>query len=147
MLLSKLKHYGINGIPYNLLSTYQTNRKQYVQFEYSCSEMLDTQYGVPQGSILGPLLFIIYINDFPNTSKVFQFIMYADNTILSCCVDTIQSNNIDKVINEEMSKVNNLLVTNKLSLNLIKPNIYNFIKLLSMFLIYICKLTIMKSHV
>ena len=80
ILLSKLKHYGINGISYNLLSTYLTNRKQYVQFESSCSEMLDTQYGLPQGSILGPLLFIIYINDFPNASKVFQFIMYADDT-------------------------------------------------------------------
>ena len=81
ILLSKLKHYGINGISYNLLSTYLTNRKQYVQFKSSCSEMLDTQYGVPLGSILGPLLFVIYINDFQNASKVCQFIMYADDTI------------------------------------------------------------------
>ena len=107
ILLSKLKHYGINGISYNRLSTYLTNRKQYVQFESSCSEVLDTLYGVLQGYILGPLLFIIYINDFPNASKVFQFIMYAGNTTLGCCVYTIQSNNIDKVINEELSKVNN----------------------------------------
>ena len=128
ILLAKLKHYGINGISYNLLSTYLTNRKQYVQFESSCSEMLDTQYGVPQGSILGPLLFIIYINDFPNASKVFQFIMYADDTTLSCCVDTIQSNNIDEVINKELRKVNNWLVTNKLSLNFNKTKYMQFHK-------------------
>ena len=94
ILLSNLKHYGINGISHNPLSIYLTNRKQYVQFESSCSEMLDTHYGVPQGSILGPLLFIIYINDIPNTSNVFKFIIYADDTTLSCCGDTIQSNNI-----------------------------------------------------
>ena len=90
ILLSKLKHYGINDISYNLLSTYLTNRKQYIQFESSCSDVFDTLYGIAQGSILGPHLFIIYINDLPNASKVFQFIMHADDTTLSCCVDTIQ---------------------------------------------------------
>ena len=54
--------------------------------------------------------------------------MYADDTILSCCVDTIQSNNIDKVINEELSKVNNWLVTNKLSLNFNKTKYMQFHK-------------------
>ena len=122
ILLSNLKHYGINDISYNLLSTYLANRKQYVKFESSCSEILDTQYGVPQGSFLGPLLFIIYTNDFPNASKVFQFIMYADDTTLSCCVDTIKSNDKDKVINEELSKVNICLVTHKLSLNINNTN-------------------------
>ena len=81
--------------------------KQYVHFESSCTKMLDTQHGVPQGSILGHLLFIIYINDFPNASKLFQFTMYADDRTLSSCVDTIQSNNKDRVINTELSKVNN----------------------------------------
>ena len=72
--------------------------------------------------------FIIYINDFPNASKVFQFIMYADDTTLSCCVDTIQSNNIDEVINKELRKVNNWLVTNKLSLNFNKTKYMQFHK-------------------
>ena len=99
-----LIHYGINDSSYNLLSTYLSNQKQYVQFESSCSK----------------ILLIIYINDFPNASKLFQFIMYADDTTLSCCVDTIQSNDKDRVINTELSKVNNWLVTNKLSLNINK---------------------------
>ena len=72
-----------------------SNRKQYVQFESSCSQMLDIQHGVPQGYILGPLLFIIYINDFPNASKLIKLIMYADDTTFNCCVDTKQSNNKD----------------------------------------------------
>ena len=83
ILLSKLKYYGLNGISYNLLSTYLSKRKQYVQFESSCSKMLDIQHSVPQGYIMGPLLCIIYINDFPNASKLFQFIMYADDTTLA----------------------------------------------------------------
>ena len=68
-------------------------------------------------------------------------------TQLSCCVDTMQSNNIDKVINEELNTVKYWLVTNKFSLNFNKTKYMQFMKLLNMFLIYICKLTIMKYHV
>ena len=89
ILLAKLKHYGINGIAYTLFETYIRNRKQYVKFESENSKLLNIKRGVPQGSILGPLLFIIYINDLPNASNFFNFLMYADDTTLSCCIDKI----------------------------------------------------------
>ena len=61
ILLSKLHYYGISGIPYNLLSTYIRNRKQYVQYQETISNLLNIKHGVPEGSILGPLLFLIYM--------------------------------------------------------------------------------------
>ena len=92
--------------------------------------MLDIQHGVPQESTLGPLLFIIYINDFPNASKFFQCIMYADDTVLRCCLDTIPSNDKYRIINTELGKVNNWLVSNKLSLNINKTKYMLFHKAL-----------------
>ena len=73
--------------------------------------------------------------------------MYADDTTLSCCVDTIQSNDKDRVINTELSKVNNWLISNKLSLNINKRKYMLFHKAPNMFYIYICILIIMKSHI
>ncbi len=65
------------------MQSYFTDRKQYVEFNDTCSEMLALTTGVPQGSILRPLLFIIYINDIPQASELFDFILYADGTTLS----------------------------------------------------------------
>ncbi len=83
ILLRKLDYYGIEDANLNLFQNYLTNRKQYVEFGDNKSYMLDITTGVPLGSILGPLLFIIYINDMTQVSKIFKFIMYADDTTLS----------------------------------------------------------------
>ena len=82
ILLAKLRYYGIHDTALLLMKCYLNNRKQYVEFEDTKSEILPITVGVPQGSILGPLLFIIYINDFSQASCIFKFIMYADDTML-----------------------------------------------------------------
>ena len=60
--------------------SYLTDRKQYVYFNGQSSELKEISCGVPQGSVLGPLLFLIYINDLPNISKILKFYLFADDT-------------------------------------------------------------------
>ena len=90
ILLNKLHHYGIRDGSLNLFKSYLQNRKQYVVINNAKSETLDITTGVPQGSILDPLHFIIYINDLPNASNIFHSIMYADDTNLSASLQSIK---------------------------------------------------------
>ena len=103
-----------------LFKNYLTNRKQYVKFNDIKSNLLQIKTGVPQGSILGPLLFIIYVNDFSKASTIFDFICYADDTTLFCTLSKLvnaQNANPDIKINIELAKINEWLEINKLSIN------------------------------
>ena len=80
ILLHKLQLYGIRGNAYRWLENYLSNRQQYVTFNGIDSTFKNIECGVPQGSILGPLLFLLYVNDISNTSALLSFILFADDT-------------------------------------------------------------------
>ena len=91
ILLKKLEHYGIRGMALKWMESYLNGRKQYVTVSGHNSTTRDMEHGVPQGSILGPLLFIIYINDIPETAIFAKFILYADDANIILTADTIDA--------------------------------------------------------
>lgn len=123
-LLKKLEHYGIRGKPLSWLSSYLKNRQQFVQIGDVASELLKVLCGVPQGSILGPVLFILYINDISNVSKLLEFIMFADDTNIFCSGDNIVE--LCDNVSSELTNLEKWFALNKLSLNLTKTNFMVF---------------------
>ena len=132
ILLDTLFHYGIRGNPLKLIRSYLENRQQFVGFRNIKSNIMPISTGVPQGSILGPLLFLIYINDFPSASSYFNFIMYADDTTLYSNIDSPNQNDMIRLtetkINAELAKIDEWVKINKLSLHFKKSKYMVFKK-------------------
>ena len=120
ILLDKLYKYGIRGLPHAWFSSYITNRKQFVKVGNTESSLKTITCGVPQGSTLGPLLFLLYINDLPESSKKLIFRIFDhDTNIFYSSKDPEQ---LQRVINEELGNVLKYCKANKLSINFKKTH-------------------------
>ena len=132
ILLSKLKFYGLNDNAIKLLKNYLSDRNQYVQLGNTKSQLHGISRGIPQGSVMGPLLFNIVINDLNAATKKFDLIMYADDTTLISTLETFGNTNrpteIENNISDEISKITTWLHSNKLKLNASKSKFMIFFK-------------------
>ena len=116
VLLSKLHHYGIRDKAYSWLKSYLSNRSQFVSYNGHKSSEKNITCGVPQGSILGPLLFLIYINDLSNICKFTSPFLFADDTNLLHHSKDI--NILQNEINHDLHQISEWLKVNRLSLNI-----------------------------
>ena len=111
ILISKLAVYGIGGASIEWLKSYLSERNQKCFLNGSLSNNCVLSCGIPQGTILGPLLFLLYINDLPNCLSHSQPRMYADDTHLTL------AGNIELTLNKDLASVSEWLIANKLTLN------------------------------
>ena len=123
-LLQKLKYYGKNGITLNWFNSYLSNRSHYAKiYNVPSTTNMVINTGVPQGSILGPILFLIFMNDIPNSSRALRFVLYAEDTTLFSTLGytvPIDSSDVNYLLNSELSLVYEWLFLNQLSFNIKK---------------------------
>ena len=100
--------------------SYLSNREQFVCINGHNSDSLPITCGVPQGSILGPLLFLLYINDLPNTSKLLSFHLFADDTNIYFSRKNL--NDLELILNQELHAVAEWMKSNRLALSILKTN-------------------------
>ena len=124
ILVKKLEFYGVRGLTNNWFASYLSNRQQRVKLDSKKSSFLNITCGVPQGSILGPLLFLIYINDMKNSVKNSILHHFADDTNLLCS-DT-NDKRLKKKMNEDLRLIYIWLCANRLSLNVDKTEFIVF---------------------
>jgi retron-type reverse transcriptase len=120
LLLKKLYSYGIRGLAYDYIKSYLSNRLQYVETHGMSSSLLSITCGVPQGSILGPILFLLYINDISACTKLLKLFLFADDTTILYSSKDI--NELIKTMNKELETISDWFKLNKLSLNTAKTN-------------------------
>ena len=118
ILIAKLRDIGINGHLLDLICDYLSNRTQFVKYEEMISNKQSLTHGVPQGSILGPLLFTIYINDLKETIKTCNILSYADDTTVYYA--SKHASNIQVAINNDIKNMEKWFVKNKMKLNEMK---------------------------
>ena len=128
ILLSKLSHYGIRGICNQWFSSYLRGRKQFVSVNNTCSEIKEIETGVPQGSVLGPLLFLLYVNDISRAIREEGVVamLFADDTNIF-----VQGKNlvtVKKLAEQVMKQLSTWFYENKLSLSIEKTQFSIFHK-------------------
>ena len=124
ILLKKLEYYGIRGLSNDWFRSYLTDRKQFVSINGYDSDMLGVNIGVPQGSVLGPLLFLIYINDFHLAIKNSTVHHFADDTNLLHANDSMKQ--LNKLLNQDLRSLCDWLKANKIALNVAKTEVLFF---------------------
>ena len=116
--LSKFKRYGINATILQWINSYLSGREHFVSWSQTRSSSLNLNIGEPQCLILGPVLFLIYIDDIINSSNISSFVLFADDTTVY-----VQHDSIDgaiQILNSELAKVAEWFDYNKLKLNVNK---------------------------
>ena len=124
ILLAKLEHYGVRGVANDWFRSYLKNRKHYVSISETDSETATVNIGVPQGSVLGPLLFLLYINDLNLSIMYSKTRHFADDTCL--LYTNISLKQLKKHMNKDLHNLYNWLIANKISLNKDKTEVLLF---------------------